>query len=248
MEYVKIVNHELGNRLAFAPSQKRWIASAIGAAAGLASSLIGGSAASRAARDAERAQRRSEAREDAWYRRRYNEDYADTASGQNLLRRAKEFANSQWRKAEGAKAVGGGTEAGAAMAKEAGNKMMGDTVANIAATDQQRKAQVDNMHRSAQDRFAQMDMNRELTRAQNITTAAQNASNAMISAGAAIDSAKSQGNTGNTSLLGAGNNGVETSNAPASLDYDAIRKEYPQFATYSNSAIDAAIAKYGSLQ
>ena len=248
MEFVKIVNDVLGDRQAFAPSQKMVAPALIGAAAGLVSSFLGGVSASKAAREAEKAQRRSEAREDAWYRRRYNEDYADTASGQNLLRRAKEFANSQWRKAEGAKAVGGGTEAGAAMAKEAGNKMMGDTVANIAATDQQRKAQVDNMHRSAQDRFAQMDMNRELTRAKNITTAAQNASNAMISAGAAIDSAKSQGNTGNTSLLGAWNNGMETSNAPASLDYDAIRKEYPQFASYSNSAIDAAIAKYGSLQ
>lgn len=248
MEFVKIVNHELGNRLAFAPSPKMVAPELIGLAAGVVSSFVGGQKAAEAAEEALKAQRRAEAREDAWYRRRYNEDYADTAAGQNLLRRAKEFANSQWKKAEGAKAVGGGTEAGAAMAKEAGNKMMGDTVANIAATDQQRKAQVDNMHRSAQDRFAQMDMNRELTRAQNITTAAQNASNAMISAGAAIDSAKTQANTGNTSLKGAGNNGVETSNAPASLDYDAIRKEYPQFATYSNSAIDAAIAKYGSLQ
>lgn len=189
------------------PARKEWIATAIGAAAGLASSLIGGAKAADAAREAKREQRMAEARENAWYNRRYNEDYLDTAAGQNLLRKAKDFATTQWKKAEGARAVGGGTEASAAMAKEAGNKMVGDSVANIAANDQARKAQVDNMHRNAQDRFTQMNMNRELNRAQNITTASQNASNAILSATAAIDSAKSQGNTGNTSLAGGSNGG-----------------------------------------
>ena len=65
--------------------------------------------------------------------------------------------------------------------------MVGDTLANAAATDQARKAQVDNAHRAAQSQFAQMDMNRELTRAQNITNAAQQASNALIGAGAALE-------------------------------------------------------------
>lgn len=204
MKLGKIVRMDITNGI---PARKEWIATAIGAAAGLASSLIGGAKAADAAREAKREQRRAEARENAWYNRRYNEDYLDTAAGQNLLRKAKDFANTHWKKAEGARAVGGGTEASAAMAKEAGNKMVGDSVANIAANDQARKAQVDNMHRNAQDRFTQMNMNRELNRAQNITTASQNASNAILSATAAIDSAKSQGNTGNTSLAGGSNGG-----------------------------------------
>lgn len=203
MKLTKIVCQDITNGI---PARKEWVQLA-GAAIGLASSLIGGSRAADAAREAKREQRRAEARENAWYNRRYNEDYLDTAAGQNLLRRAKEYSNAQWKKAEGAKAVGGGTEAGAAMAKEAGNKMVGDTVANIAANDQSRKAQVDNMHRNAQERFTQMDMNRELNRAQNITTASQNASNAILSATAAIDNAKSQGNTSNTSLMGGSNGG-----------------------------------------
>lgn len=204
MKLGKIVRMDITNGI---PARKEWVQLA-GAAIGLASSLIGGAKAADAAREAKREQRRAEARENAWYNRRYNEDYLDTAAGQNLLRKAKDFANTQWKKAEGARAVGGGTEASAAMAKEAGNKMVGDSVANIAANDQARKAQVDNMHRNAQDRFTQMNMNRELNRAQNITTASQNASNAILSATAAIDSAKSQGNTGNTSLMGGSNNGV----------------------------------------
>ena len=179
-----------------------WIASAIGAGVGLATSLFGGSAAADAAREAERRQRQQEAKENAWYTRRYNEDYVNTAAGQNLVRRAKDYAREQWKKAAGAQAVAGGTDAATAMAKEAGNKMVGDTIANIAATDQARKDNVDNMHRQAQDRFAQMDMNRELTRAQNITKAAQGASNAIMSAASAVD----QASAAKPSLTGSDNN------------------------------------------
>lgn len=186
----------------YAPQRKEWIASAIGAGVGLASSLIGGSKAADAAREAEARQRRLEAKENAWYLRRYNEDYADTAAGQNLVRRAKDYARENWRKAAGAAAVGGSTDAAAQMSKDAGNKMVGDTIADIAATDQQRKSHVDDLHRQAESQFAQMDMARANQRAQNITTAAQGASNAIMSAAGAID----QANAG--SLTGASNNGV----------------------------------------
>ena len=189
---------------AYVPQRKEWIAAALGAAAGIASSLIGGSAASSAARAAERRQREQEAKEDAWYNRRYNEDYVDTAAGQNLVRRAKEYAKEQWKKAAGAQAVAGGTEASVQMAKDAGNKMVGDTIANIAATDQQRKENVDNLHRQSEAQFAQMDMNREMQRAQNITNAAQGASNAMASMAGALGQ-----DGGGFSLKGGKNNGVE---------------------------------------
>lgn len=219
MKLTKIVSNE-GN--SFAPVRKEWIATAIGAAASLASSLIGGHKAAQAAREAERKQKAREASENAWYLRRYNEDYADTAAGQNLMRKAKDFANSQWKKAEGAKAVGGGTDASAAMAKEAGNKMVGDTLANISAQDQSKKAQVDAMHRNAQDRFMRMDVNRELQRSQNITNAAQNASNAMMYAGAAIDGAKSQANTSTTSLTGGSNGSADVKSGVSPSSTGAI--------------------------
>lgn len=195
MKIERYVSHPLGmgngagterDNLAVGVRQpKMWIQFAL-AGAGLASSLLGGVAASRAAKEAAAKQRAAEARENAWYTRRYNEDYVDTAAGQNLVRRAKEYARENWKKASGAQAVAGGTDAATAMTKEAGNKMVGDTIANIAATDQQRKAQVDNMHRQAEQQFTQMDMQREMQRAQNITEAAQGASNAMLSAAGAL--------------------------------------------------------------
>lgn len=194
-------NRPLGMGMEGSPLRKEWVQVAL-AAAGLASSLLGGAKASKAAREAERRQRQQEARENAWYTRRYNEDYLDTAAGQNLVRRAKEYARENWKKAQGAAKVGGATEAASAMAKEAGNKMVGDTMANIAAQDTARKARVDDQHRQAEANFAQMDIARENQRAANITQAAQGASNAMLSMAGAI---------GNTNLKGSSNNSTVNS-------------------------------------
>ena len=122
------------------------------------------------------------------------------------MRRAKDYAREQVKRAEGARAVAGGTDAATAQAKEAGNRMVGDTIANIAATDQQQKAQVDNMHRQAGMQFAQMDIARENQRAQNIAQAAQGASNALAS-GASAFGAASQGNNNSVNLNGSDNGG-----------------------------------------
>ena len=223
----KLVNQPLGMgigdglsgvTLGSLPHQpKLWIGAALGVAGGIASSLIGGNEAAKAARAAERRQREQEAREEAWYNRRYNEDYIDTAAGQNLVRRAKDYAKEQWKKAAGAQAVAGGTDAATAMAKDAGNKMVGDTIANIASTDQQRKAQVDNMHRQAEAQFAQMDMAREQQRAQNITNAASAASNAMMSIGSAVDQASAK----TPNLNGGSNNSVSVGDVASRMGADS---------------------------
>ena len=203
----KLVNRPLGIGNAYAPNKKEWIEEAIGAAGGLVSSLFGGLASSSAMKEAERRQRQQESKENAWYNRRYYEDYVDTAAGQNLVRRAKEFAKSQWKKASGAQAVAGGTDASAAMAKEAGNKMMGDTIADIAAADQARKTRVDELHRQAEAQFAQQDINREINRANNIKEAAQGASNAIFSAaGGIVDELSTGASKTPTPITGASNN------------------------------------------
>ena len=207
----KYVNQPLGMGNCFAPSRKEWIGAAIGAVAGIASSLIGGGEAAAAQRQAINERKRSEAKEQAWYNRRYNEDYIDTAAGQNLVRRAKEYAKENWKKAAGAQAVAGGTAAATQMAKDAGNKMVGDTLANVAATDQARKAQVDNMHMQNEQRFAQQRQAEQMQRAQNITNAAQGASNAMMAIGGAVD----QASVKTPNLQGGYNNGTQTSSSSA---------------------------------
>lgn len=203
-EVVRLANRPLGQGNAFAPSKKEWLP-VVMAAASLATSLAGGAASGAANRKAAAMQRQQEAKEMDWYKRRYNEDYVDTAAGQNLVRRAKEFARENWRKAAGAQAVAGGTEAATAQAKEAGNKMMGDTIANIAATDQQRKAHVDDLHRQAEEKNTQMNMAREQQRGVNIAQTAQGASNALASMGSAL-----MQDAGTTNLEGGRNNSHST--------------------------------------
>lgn len=235
----KIVNQPLGMGLDMGRVKKEWVQLAL-AGAGLAASLFGGSKAAKAAREAQKRQRAQEAKENAWYNRRYNEDYLDTAAGQNLVRRAKDYAREQWKKAQGAQAVAGGTNAATQMAKDAGNKMVGDTIANIAAQDTARKAQVDSQHRQAEAQFAQMDMQREQQRAQNITNAAQNASNAMMSAASAVSQSPSK----SPSLQGGSNNGVPaTTGGSTSIDFDAIRANNRYYSDMSDDSILNSIEK-----
>lgn len=227
----KVLNEDLGAGLTMMPRRKEWLPVAL-AAAGFASSVIGGHQASKAAKRAERRQREREAEENAYFTRRYNEDYADTAAGQNLLRRAKDYARENWRKAAGAQAVAGGTDAATAMAKEAGNKMVGDTVANVAAQDTARKANVDAQHNAARQQFAQMDMNREQARANAITQAAQGASNAMMGAAAALG----QDNVG-ADLTGGSNKGMKvpllSDEEVNAVNEDIRRRAAEQFGSFT---------------
>ena len=209
-----VVNQTLGLGNVFSPSRKEWVTAALAGgslALGLGTSIFGGAKSSSAAKDAAARQREEEDNERAWYKRRYNENYLDTAAGQNLVNRAKEYAREHVKRAAGAQAVAGGTEASVAAAKEQANKMVADTIANISASDQARKDNIDNLHQQSQQKFAQMDMQREMGRAQNITQAAQGASNALISAAGALGSAQSLkgGNNGGVSSGVNGGSAVE---------------------------------------
>jgi len=231
MKIITVLNQPVGMGICFAPARKQWILSAIGAGASIASSIFGGAKAAKAQQEAAARQRRQEAKEESWYNRRYNEDYADTAAGQNLVRRAKSALQANVRRAEGARAVAGGTDASVAMAKEQANKALGDTISNIAATDQGRKAQVDNMHRQAEAQFAQQDMNREMQRAQNITNAAQSASNAMMSVAGAVDQASAakpslQGGSNNSTLsIAASQGGIDAARSNIGNVADDLRRQ-----------------------
>lgn len=197
-----LLNREIG----VAPFNRRntnWIIAAASAAAGLASSLFGASKAAKARREAQRLQEKRERQEQAWYDRRYNEDYLDTAAGQNLMRQANDYADKVWRKAEGAKAVGGATDAATAQAKESANRMVGNAVANIAANDTQRKDNVDSQHQRNLQQFNEQEQARLEQKAGDITAASQNASNAMMSMGAALEGGHTASAKTNPALQGA---------------------------------------------
>ena len=125
--------------------------------------------------------------EKAWYDKEYNTDYLDTKAGQNLMRRAQEVQDDYIRKANGAAAVGGGTAASAAMAKEAANRTMGNTIANIGANDTARKASVSDQHMRNEQNLSKQREDIYNQQAENTAAAAQNMSNAMMSAAPMLD-------------------------------------------------------------
>ena len=163
--------------------KREWIATAAMLAGSVASSLFGASKARAAAKKAEKERTYRSNAEKAWYDKEYNTDYLDTKAGQNLMRRAQEVQDNYVRKAEGAAAVGGGTAASTAMAKEAANKAMGDTIANIGAQDTARKQQVADQHQSNLMQQSQEREQAAQQTAQNTSNAAQNMSNSLMQAG-----------------------------------------------------------------
>ena len=164
-------------------NKKEWIATAAMLAGSVASSLFGANKAKKAARKAQAENTYRTNAEKAWYDKEYNTDYLDTKAGQNLMRRAKEVQDDYVRKADGAAAVGGGTAASVAMAKEQANKAMGDTIANVAAQDTARKQQVEDAHLQNVQQLSRERQQIETDKANATSQAAQNMSNALFSAG-----------------------------------------------------------------
>lgn len=180
--------------------KKEWVLGAASLALGIGSSLFGANKAKKAARRAQAENQYRTNAEKAWYDKNYNTDYLDTKAGQNLMRRAQEVQNEYIRKADGAAAVGGGTAASVAQAKESANKAMGDTIANIAAQDTSRKQHVEDAHLQNTQQLSRERQQIEQQKAQATSDAAQNASNAMFNfgvnqLGSELEGAKSQGSS-----------------------------------------------------
>lgn len=176
---------------AYGVRRKEWVQIAL-AAASVASSLIGGAASKKKQEAAEREQRERENSENAWYQRRYNEKYTDTAAGQAMINEAKDYARENWKKASGAAAVTGGTDAATAQAKEAGNKMVQGTIRNMASADTARKDAADATHMQMQDNFAKQRIAMEQSKAENIANTASGVSNGLMSMATAMGGDKTK--------------------------------------------------------
>nr|UVY30134.1 MAG: hypothetical protein [Bacteriophage sp.] len=180
--------------------KKEWILGAASLALGVGSSLFGANKAKKAAKRAQAENQYRTNAEKAWYNKNYNTDYLDTKAGQNLIRRAQEVQDEYIRKADGAAAVGGGTAASVAQAKESANKAMGDTIANIAAQDTSRKQHIEDAHLANTQQLSRERQQIEQQKAQATSDAAQNASNAMFNfgvnqLGSELEGDKSQGSS-----------------------------------------------------
>ena len=157
-----------------------WVATAAALGLGTLSAGLGFATSRKAAKKAARQLKYRRNAEKAWYDKEYNTDYIDTKAGQNLLRRAQEVQDEYVRKADGAAAVGGGTDASVALAKEGANKAMGDTIANVAAQDTARKQKVADTHLANVNNISAQSQQIEQSRADATAAAASAASNAAM--------------------------------------------------------------------
>lgn len=209
--------------------KKEWVLGAASLALGIGSSLFGANKAKKAARRAQAENQYRTNAEKAWYDKNYNTGYLDTKAGQNLMRRAQEVQDEYIRKADGAAAVGGGTAASVAQAKESANKAMGDTIANIAAQDTSRKQHVEDAHLANTQQLSRERQQIEQQKAQNTSDAAQNASNALFNfgvnqLGSELEGTKSQGSSklGGSASANDNKNVTQTPKvSPTAIAYEA---------------------------
>lgn len=164
------------------------IGAIIGAAGSVASSIIGGIQAKNAAENANKELAAQRQKNDDWYRRRYNEDYTQTAEAQAAMTRARELAREQMASARGASAVMGGTEAGIAAQQQAANNMLADTMSGIAEGAQARKDAVESQYMQTDAALSQQQQAVYNQQAANSTAAA----NAGMQAGMSLLGADAQ--------------------------------------------------------
>lgn len=127
------------------------IGAAIGAVAGIAGSLIGGAKASKAAKRARRMLDKKEKENQAWYDRRYNEDYTQSAEAQAALSNARKYAQDAMSRAEGTQAVMGGTDEAMQSARTSANNMIADATTTIASQATARKDAIEQQYRQTKD-------------------------------------------------------------------------------------------------
>lgn len=154
------------------------IGAGLGIAGSVGSAIFGGSKAAKAAKKANRLIEQQQKDNQAWYDRRYNEDYSQTVEAQNLMNYAREQAEKQFRRAEGAAAVAGATEESIARAKRDANEMLAQTASNIAAQGTARKDAIENQYLNTKNSLTQQQVQNLQQKAQNISAAAGQASSA----------------------------------------------------------------------
>ena len=157
------------------------IGAGLGIAGSLGSAIFGGSKASKAARQANALIEQQQNDNQAWFDRRYNENYSDTAEARNLMNFARQEAEKQFNRAEASAAVTGGTEESVARAKRDANEMLAQTASNIAAQGTARKDAIDQQYLNTKNSLTSQQVDNLQQKAQNITAAAGQASSAFSS-------------------------------------------------------------------
>lgn len=130
----------------------------VGAGVGLASGLFGGSKAAKAAKKQEQLINDQEAKNDAWYNRNYYQNYLDSSESRAAIKRVEDTMRKRNQEAQATAAVTGGTAESVLAQQENDQKLMSDTVGNLAARGDAKKEHVDAVNLQNQQNIANARM------------------------------------------------------------------------------------------
>lgn len=128
-------------------------------AIGLVSSLYGGYKAGKQRKKINSEIGKMEAENKALYNSQALGDYTQRADAQNILRQMRNQLDRQTKRAANTQAITGGTIEQTAIAKDAANKALADTMANLGAVGQQFKDRVTDRYLNRKNQIGLMRMN-----------------------------------------------------------------------------------------
>lgn len=140
-----------------------------------------------------------------WYNIRSNQDYTKRADVQAALTKQRELINERFNQARATNVVAGGSESALAAEKEAANRAMGDTIANIAAAGAAEQDKLDSMYlgmdNQASQNMANAGYQQNMQQAQQTAQAGSQASAAAVQMGGAlIQALATKGQSGNSEI------------------------------------------------
>ena len=144
-----------------------------------------------AARDAYNRETEAQRRKiENWYNIRSNQDYTKRADVQVALTKQRELINERYNQSRATNVVAGGSEAALAAEKEAANKAMGETIADIAAAGAANRDKLDQMYlgmdNEMSESIAKAGFDQNMQQAEQTAKAGGQASGAAVQMGGAL--------------------------------------------------------------
>ena len=154
------------------------ISAGLGGALQLGSTIYGLAESSRVNKEAQKEQDKRRAENKQWYNQKKNEDYMMRSDVQNVLRKQRELLDEQYKRARATNIVAGGTDESLALQQREANKIVGDTMADIAANASAYKDSVEQQYRAQENALSEQQQQIYTNRANAIASAASQAAGA----------------------------------------------------------------------
>lgn len=137
----------------------------------IAGSIFGGYMASKAMKKARQMLEQQATDNQNWYDRRINQDFTKTATAQNAIRKAIEYADQLNRKTDATAAVMGSTDQASATARKQAANTIANVISSVAQHGDTTKEIIEQQYRQNKSNINQQKIKLQLQKAQEIAKA-----------------------------------------------------------------------------